>query len=157
MENGQFQINSDQLSLSLRESILKASQFLKLILDFGEKSESIEIYLCHSAHLSPEFSLSDKIAEKLNNYSLLSDEENDIGNDFYLVVKSNKGESFELRIDPGAPLKVMMDAAMSQLAANEVITAAGISFFANGDKLDPSESADDMCLVPGMVVDVMIH
>jgi hypothetical protein len=42
----------------------------------------------------------------------------------------------------------MMDAAKSHLTAEEsiVLTAAGISFFANGEKLNPEESADDVIL-----------
>ena len=89
MENGQFQINSDQLSRPLRESVLKISQFIKLILDMGEKSEAIEIYLRHSENRTPEFTLGDKAAEKINNYLALVDEENDAGNNFHLVIKSN--------------------------------------------------------------------
>ena len=53
---------------------------------------------------------------------------------------------FELRIDPEAPLSIMMEAAKSQLSPGQSITAAGISFFANGEKLDPTESADDVRL-----------
>jgi hypothetical protein len=68
--------------------VLKTSQFVTLILDNGEKSESLEIYFhhCPSVLLS-QFELEQNIVDKLSLFQSVDDVEND--EDFFLVIKTN--------------------------------------------------------------------